>query len=615
MTIYGTGGADTIDALDGVTDGADNIVGYGGDDIIYGFGGNDRILGGEGGDLLLGSEGWDTATYWNSGTGVLVDLSAGAGFLGDAQGDILVEIEYLEGSGHDDFLIGNGVANRLWGLNGNDELYGASGDDTLYGGVGGDHLDGGSNTDRASYIGSTAGVDVNLAVGSGIGGDAQGDTYVSIEDVEGSNYDDEITGNNAANTLIGLNGDDWLEGGDGIDHLDGGLHDDILVGGRGADVLIGGNGSGSDTAAYFGSDEGVTILLGSGEGFEGDAEGDTLNGIENIIGSAHEDVILGNGGANTLNGGGDADVLFGMGGIDVLIGSYGDDALDGGTGADTMLGGWGDDTYYVDNVLDVVTELAGHGVDTVYTSSTWIMTAGSDIETLRTMYDEGTAAINLYGNATSNTIIGNDGNNILSGGGGHDEMTGRDGDDGYFVDSADDVVIEAGGQGNDTVWASANYQLAAGVDVETLRVVNPNGIVPINLTGNSSGNVVIGNNGINFLNGGAGDDELIGRGGQDHFVFDTALNAATNVDLLSDFNVADDTIRLNNSVFTGFGAGVDSNEFVIGAAALDVSDRIIYNSATGALSYDSDGSGAAAAIQFAQLNAGLGLTHLDFVII
>jgi serralysin len=604
---------DTIDVLDGVTEGADNIIGYGGDDLIYGFGGDDRILGGQGADWLLGGEGWDTATYWNSGTGVLVDLSVGAGFFGDAQGDVLIEIEYLEGSAHNDFLFGNGLANRLWGLNGNDELYGASGDDTLYGGVGADHLDGGSDNDRASYIGSSAGVDVNLAVGSGIGGEAQGDTYVSIEDVEGSNYDDELTGNSAANTLIGLNGDDWLEGGDGIDHLDGGLHDDILVGGRGADVLIGGNGSGSDTAAYFGSDEGVTILLASGEGHNGDAEGDTLNGIENVIGSAHEDIILGNGGANTLNGGGDADVLFGMGGIDVLIGSYGDDALDGGTGADTMLGGWGDDTYYVDNVLDVVTELAGRGVDTVYASSTWIMTSGSDIETLRTNNDSGTAAINLYGNNANNVIIGNNGANILSGGGGHDEMTGRGGSDSYFVDNVNDVVIEAAGQGNDAVRASVSYTLAEGVDIETLSTVWAPGTDAINLTANSSGNVVVGNNGMNWLNGRDGNDELIGNGGMDYFVFNTALNAASNVDALSDFDPLWDTIVLDDAIFAGLaGGGLTPERFVIGAAAQDANDRIIYNQATGDLMYDSDGTGATAAIRFAHVNPGTALTVTDF---
>jgi serralysin len=138
----------------------------------------------------------------------------------------------------------------------------------------------------------------------------------------------------------------------------------------------------------------------------------------------------------------------------------------------------------------------------------------------------------------------------------------------------------------------------------------------MNLTGNSTGNLVIGNAGNNVLNGGAGDDELIGLGGQDSFRFDTALDAATNVDVLSDFNAADDTIVLENTIFGAFAAGpLADDRFVLGTVALDANDNILYDSATGALLYDPDGSGAAAAIQFAQLDPGAGLSHVDFVIV
>jgi serralysin len=138
----------------------------------------------------------------------------------------------------------------------------------------------------------------------------------------------------------------------------------------------------------------------------------------------------------------------------------------------------------------------------------------------------------------------------------------------------------------------------------------------INLTGNASGNTVRGNNGHNVINGGDGRDDLIGLGGPDHFLFDTAPNAATNVDRIVDFNVADDTILLENAVFTTLiPGGLTAGRFVTGTAAQDADDRVIYNSGTGALFYDSDGTGGAAAVQFATVSAGLSLTSLDFFVV
>jgi Ca2+-binding RTX toxin-like protein len=169
----------------------------------------------------------------------------------------------------------------------------------------------------------------------------------------------------------------------------------------------------------------------------------------------------------------------------------------------------------------------------------------------------------------------------------------------------------------DTVRTSVSWVLTGGADVETLTTTNHDGVAAINLTGNSSGNVVIGNNGSNVINGGDGNDELTGRGGQDSFLFNTALNAATNVDVITDFNVTDDTILLDQDIFSSsLGLGyISAGEFVIGAAAQDANDRIIYDSSTGALYYDSDGVGGTAAVQFAQMNTGLGLTHLDFLVV
>jgi Ca2+-binding RTX toxin-like protein len=195
-------------------------------------------------------------------------------------------------------------------------------------------------------------------------------------------------------------------------------------------------------------------------------------------------------------------------------------------------------------------------------------------------------------------------------------MAGGEGDDTYFVHDALDVVVENGGQGIDTVLASASYTLTAGADVETLATADDAGTDAIDLTGNANGNNVRGNAGNNAVNGGDGRDTLTGLGGQDSFLFDTPLDAAVNLDVITDFDVADDTILLENTVFGAFAAGgLAAERFVVGTAALDASDNIIYDAVTGRLFYDSDGTGAAAAIQFAEVTAGLALTELDFLVV
>src|SRR5262249_46901111 len=154
--------------------------------------------------------------------------------------------------------------------------------------------------------------------------------------------------------------------------------------------------------------------------------------------------------------------------------------------------------------------------------------------------------------------------NYLVGGGGIDRMQAFAGDDAYHVDNALDVVLESAGQGTDNVNAAVSYTLAAGVSAETLRTVDLAATPAIDLTSNQLANIVIGNAGINAINGGAGNDQLngmaghdtlTGGAGNDAFLFTSALNAATNVDTITDFNVVQDTIVLDNAVFTALGVG------------------------------------------------------------
>jgi Ca2+-binding RTX toxin-like protein len=493
----------------------------------------------------------------------------------------------------------------IWAYGGDDTIFGLAGDDQIKGGGGADAINGGLGDDTAVYIDSSVGVTVSLLTGTGAGGTAQGDTLASVENLSGSNHNDLLIGGAGSNTLSGANGNDTLKGGGGADHLDG--------------------GSGSDTASYLDSPDAVVVSLLFGWIAGGDAQGDSFNSIENLTGSAHDDVLGGTDGANTLSGlnGNDTlkgfggnDSLLGGGGDDELLGDAGNDSLNGGTGVDVMEGGTGNDSYYVDDADDEVIENGGEGIDTVLASTDYALAEGVDVETLATTSANGTADLMLWGNSSGNAIVGNNGDNVLKGGGGADQLTGRGGNDIYWVDGNEDEIVELGGQGIDEVWASASYVLTPGADVELLRTTNDLGVSAIRLTGNSSGNVVRGNNGDNRINGGDGNDELTGLGGQDTFLFGfgAALNAAANVDVITDFNVVDDTIWLNATLFGSLGAGgVSASEFVIGPAAQDADDYLIYDDVTGALSYDSDGNGGTAAIQFAELSPGIALTNLDFI--
>jgi Ca2+-binding RTX toxin-like protein len=239
----------------------------------------------------------------------------------------------------------------------------------------------------------------------------------------------------------------------------------------------------------------------------------------------------------------------------------------------------------------------------------------------------GVAAINGTGNTLNNVITGNGaanslsgglGNDVLNGVAGIDTLTGGDGNDTYTIETVGDLVVEtnavAATGGIDTVLSSlAAYTLTANVENLTLT-----GVAAINGTGNTLNNVITGNGATNNLNGGAGNDTLTGGLGADTFRFDAALNASTNRDSITDFTLLQgDTIQLENSIFTALTTpGLAESAFLIGATATTTNQRILYNSTTGVLSYDSDGStvGGVGAIPFATLGIGLGLTHTSFTV-
>ncbi len=336
-----------------------------------------------------------------------------------------------------------------------------------------------------------------------------------------------------------------------------------------------------------------------------------------------DEIVSGDGRDNTLVGGAGNDTFFGLGGADDLTGGNGRNRLDGGTGNDRLIGGLNEDTYVVDSLKDIVSEQTGGGRDTIEARISYDLDAQAKAKVIFGAVEdltllEGRAALKATGNALANTLRGNSNANTLDGKGGIDTMQGLGGNDTYFVDHARDSVIEAAKGGVDTVLTSVSYTLAARQEIEALRTVNAAAKTAMNLTGNEFGQTLQGNAGANILNGMAGKDILTGLSGKDTFVFSTALGAG-NVDRIADFSIVDDTIQLSKGIFTALSAGTLAagafKDLSMVGAKVDADDRIIYNKTTGALSYDVDGSGSKAAVQFATIDTKVALTHADFLVV
>lgn len=304
-------------------------------------------------------------------------------------------------------------------------------------------------------------------------------------------------------------------------------------------------------------------------GDEGGSKADVLVGAignDRLYGENLSDNLSGNEGNDTLYGGYDLDFLYGQDGNDLLYGEQdadyldggaGNDILDGGLGLDTLIGGAGNDTYYLG--YDAVDVINDQGLSTdvdivIMPNQLSKYMLPNNIE--QGTIAAGTGASSLTGNTTDNTLTGNDGKNTLNGAGGIDLLNG--------------------GAGNDV------------------------------------------------LIGGLGNDVLTGGSGKDIFKFNTALIGGAgkkasieNIDKITDFKPIDDTIKLENNVFTKLTTtGVlNADNFVNGVAAIDLNDYVIYNPTTGAVTYDSDGAGAGTGGQIAVLGVNLALTNADFAII
>jgi Ca2+-binding RTX toxin-like protein len=385
-------------------------------------------------------------------------------------------------------------------------------------------------------------------------------------------------------------------------------------------------------------------LVGSIDG-TGNASDNTIvvygGGTHSIDGKAGNDTLIAGTGNDTLIGGDGNDILRAGTGTDSLDGGAGNDVLFSSlTGLSTLVGGDGDDTYEIHRSDDTISETSGGGTDTIWTDTSYTMSAN-----IENMYLVGSVA--GFGNDSNNTIVGYGvGNNLINGGIGADIMIGGGGDDTYIVDDIGDTVTENAGEGTDTVLSSVTFSLSA--NIENLDLTDTGNI---NGTGNNLGNEIIGNTGDNALSGGdgndsiyggvgndtldggAGNDLLTGGVGNDVFVFgDSSFIAAviTSMDTIADFTANQDKIQLSKLAFSVLstmpipsGSLLNSGDFVsvtnaTQSAAEASTAAIIYNSETGGLFYNANLADAGVGTnggQFAQLGAGLNLHNTDFTAI
>jgi Ca2+-binding RTX toxin-like protein len=417
--LLGSTGDDTVLGDNGVN----TLWGFGGNDSIFGRDGNDTLLGDAGDDILTGGAGVDsynggadsdTVSYEDFATGITVDLLTPAANTGEAAGETFISIKNLAGTTGADIILGDNIANVLSGSGGADTLTGRDGDDTLIGGADVDAFEGDAGFDTVDYSEFSSGFRIDLLNSAPNTGEAAGETYASIENVVGSDGNDDI---------FGMGGDDTLNGDDGDDSLDGGA---------GADTLNG--GLGVNTASYLSASSLVHVDLSNSANNAGDAFGDTYVDIQQYEGSVFEDLLIGDANSNTLLGDSGADVLRGGDGDDFLFGGDDDDELDGGAGTNTA--------SYASASTGTVVEFA----DTSLNAREAAGDVYINIQNLRgsAFADQFFADSQdnvMWGENGADRLFGRGGNDTLNGGNDNDTLDGGFGNDVYNGGAGSDIFI------------------------------------------------------------------------------------------------------------------------------------------------------------------------------
>lgn len=436
------------------------------------------------------------------------------------------------------------------------------------------------------------------------------------DDLTGTSRGDELSGDHGRNLILGLAGNDSLESLEGDDVIHGDAGNDTIDGGAGADTLSG--GADDDVLYYRRSSAAVTVDLnkdnaGLQRAFGGDAEGDVISGFEHVYASDHADVVTGNSEKN---------ILFGYDGDDVIHGQGGDDVIRGGLGADKLNGGEGNDwVRYQGSASGVVVNLNANanGVQ---------VAAGGDAEgDILTGFENiqgSDHADDLTGNAGKNYILGYDGDDVIDGGANNDTIRGGEGADTLEGGDGSDVLQYADSASGVTVHLDADgsgSQQASGGDAEGDVISGFEHVYATDhddmLIGDGARNILYGYDGMDTINGGEGKDVLRGGDDADSFVFNSAIDPA-NEDRIIDFVSGEDVMVLDSAVFDGLDIGaLDADMFVANAdgVATTADQRIIYETDTGKVYYDSDGSGDAEAVAFFRLSSLPMIEADDFLIV
>ncbi|MEA5606109.1 calcium-binding protein [Nostoc sp. UHCC 0252] len=603
----------------------DNIVGSNGNDTLSGYSGNDTIFGGVGNDILVGGADNDTLTggvgndqfvfeFYNYGTDIITDLSgvekgsnaseaviASLDTLQFTGGGLTAENLQLTQNGNNleiTFQIPNfgiDTSNKVilenFKLENLDNLPATSSQPA----IGNILFDGETSITDSFDVFDADSTQTNLF---------NKNTVTFLNDLDNSitgfdNSNDVINGQGGDDIIDGLSGDDLLRGGTGNDLLIGGVGNDTLISSAGNDTLDGGTG---DDTLIVNSSIGDNLLSGGDGndslGVSADSNDSRSSGNNTLNGGAGDDRLNANRttGNNLLSGGDGNDYLdvsnnvpyaypSGSSGNNTLNGGAGDDTLSAGgsTGDNLLLGGDGNDYF----------DISGSSYSSTIGKNTLNGGAGND------RFDAG--------DSTGNTLFfGDDGNDYLDINGGNfdDRSSGNN----TLNGGADDDTLSAGGSTGDNLLLGGD-----GNDYLDISGSSYSDFYDNRSTGNNTLNGGAGDD-IFDLSGSAGDNLIFGGDGTDTFIF---ANYDEGINTIDDFNATNELIQLGSYFDYGLSIGtLETSQFTIGASATTSEERFIYNSATGALFFDQDGSASGfTQRQFAQLSTGLSLTNNNFVVV
>jgi serralysin len=437
--------SDNIEKLVFTSTGSNTGTGNAGDNLLIGNTGNDTLTGGVGTDTLQGDYGDDTYVITDANDTIIESAGGGADTVATSLSNftLIADVENLTftslvnatgtGNSANNIMTGNGGIDTLYGLSGDDTLYGLAGNDTLFGGndndtliggVGADVLNGGSGIDTASYMNASAAVRYSLS-SVNTQGEAVGDTTVSIENLTGSNFGDQLVGDAGNNVLSGLDGDDVLYGLDGDDTVLGGNGNDLLDGGAGNNNYYG--GAGFDTVSFTTRTSGINLDMAAPSALPGQVTG-VFDSIERIFGSQFNDIIRATDGGEQIRGLGGDDMIYGRGSDDIISGDQGNDTIQGDGGNDLLYGDAGSDVFVfsVQGGSDYIADfdsnpvggqdyldlralgIDGNNFQQSITSGLLVLAASGASDTLLTVNDAGGVVKAVLHNVTVASLDGTD---------------------------------------------------------------------------------------------------------------------------------------------------------------------------------------------------------------